>query len=240
MSDDFDDLDALAGEYVLGTLDVVERVAFAARLDEDPDARSAVAAWERRLASLAAAGDEVAPSAATWTRIAASLRAVAGEAVDAAKSAAWTQNGPQRAMIASRNRWRAAAAASTMLAVVALALAVAGSHLDVGRHPILVAAVNRGGDKPALMIRVDLVTRRVTVRPVATTTPSGHSLELWAVNAPAAPRSLGLVGTTPADLTMPAGAGADTTFAVSVEPEGGSKTGKPTGPVVYAGQLVED
>jgi anti-sigma-K factor RskA len=30
----------------------------------------------------------------------------------------------------------------------------------------------------------------------------------------------------------------DATFAVSLEPEGGSPTGAPTGPVVFAGKLI--
>ncbi len=30
----------------------------------------------------------------------------------------------------------------------------------------------------------------------------------------------------------------DTVFAVSLEPEGGSPTGQPTGPVLYTGKLV--
>ena len=29
-------------------------------------------------------------------------------------------------------------------------------------------------------------------------------------------------------------------FAVSVEPPGGSPTGKPTGPVIYSGTLIKD
>jgi anti-sigma-K factor RskA len=43
------------------------------------------------------------------------------------------------------------------------------------------------------------------------------------------------------ETTMPAGAESPAaTFAISVEPLGGSKTGGPTGPVVYTGQLVKE
>ena len=105
-----------------------------------------------------------------------------------------------------------------------------------------VAAVNRGGDKPALIVRVDLKTHQVLVRPVAAEAPVGHSLELWYVSDGKAPRSMGLVKAAPAVFAIPQGTtpGDKTTFAVSVEPEGGSKTGAPTGPVVYSGQLVPD
>ena len=42
-------------------------------------------------------------------------------------------------------------------------------------------------------------------------------------------------------MTIPDGATATgATFAVSVEPPGGSTTGGPTGPVVYSGKLVRE
>jgi anti-sigma-K factor RskA len=78
--------------------------------------------------------------------------------------------------------------------------------------------------------------QQVTVQP-------GRVLELWSVPPDGAPRSLGLIsadGSTvlsrdklPATLLK----GGTQALAVSVEPPGGSTTGAPTGPVVYAGQL---
>ena len=104
------------------------------------------------------------------------------------------------------------------------------------------AAVNRGGDKPALIVTVDLKTRQVVVRPVAAQAPSGHSLELWYVAGGRAPRSMGLVSEAAAHAAIPEGADADgaASFAVSVEPPGGSRTGGPSGAVLYSGQLVKE
>ncbi len=239
-----DDLHALAGEYVIGTLDATERMAFAESLQQDPDARRAVGEWEWRFAALAAFGDEVAPAPLTWNRIAASLPSerTPTQVAPGADADRVDRGGDLlRAALASRTRWRAATFASGSLAA---ALLVGVLILDrrpiAGEHRFLVAAVNRDGDRPALLIRVDLAARRVVVRPVAAVAPAGRSLELWAVNANTAPRSLGLVPATPADYAMPADAGANTSFAVSVEPVGGSKTGGPTGPVIYAGQLIEE
>jgi anti-sigma-K factor RskA len=68
-------------------------------------------------------------------------------------------------------------------------------------------------------------------------------LELWSVPPQGAPRSLGLIkadGVTVLDRRrLPAGlrSGGTAALAVSVEPPGGSPTGAPTGPVVFAGQL---
>ena len=71
----------------------------------------------------------------------------------------------------------------------------------------------------------------------------GRVLELWSVPPEGAPRSLGLIradGVTLLDRRrLPATLlrGGTAALAVSVEPPGGSPTGAPTGPVVYAGKL---
>ncbi|MFI4996795.1 MAG: hypothetical protein ACHQAQ_13565, partial [Hyphomicrobiales bacterium] len=51
MSDD-DEIEALAGEYVLGTLDAAERASVAARRRREPALDAAIEAWEHRLAPL--------------------------------------------------------------------------------------------------------------------------------------------------------------------------------------------
>lgn len=67
MSDD--DLDVLAGEYVLGTLDAAARQRFEARIAVDDAAAGAVLAWEERLSPLAGRTDEVKPPPTVWTAI---------------------------------------------------------------------------------------------------------------------------------------------------------------------------
>ena len=66
------------------------------------------------------------------------------------------------------------------------------------------------------------------------------ALELWAVPTDGTgPRSLGVLPTGAGATVALRGkvlAGVDT-LAVSVEPPGGSPTGKPTGPIVYAGKF---
>ena len=85
-----------------------------------------------------------------------------------------------------------------------------------------------------------LVTRPIL--PVALA--PGKALELWAVPPNGAPRSLGLIsanGSTVLKRDKLALALLDASrtaaLAVSVEPPGGSPTGAPTGPVVFAGKL---
>ena len=66
-----EDLDARAGEYVLGLLDHSEAEACAARLTADPAFARAVEHWRARLAEFDLSAPAQAPSATVWARIAA-------------------------------------------------------------------------------------------------------------------------------------------------------------------------
>jgi anti-sigma-K factor RskA len=108
-----------------------------------------------------------------------------------------------------------------------------------------VALLQSGGGAPAFILTVDAATKNFTVRKVGAQPEAGKSYELWIVSDRLQrPRSLGVIGG--GDFTArPVLSGYDSeivsqaTFAVSVEPEGGSTTGAPTGPVVYTGKLIE-
>jgi anti-sigma-K factor RskA len=108
-----------------------------------------------------------------------------------------------------------------------------------------VALLQRDAGSPAFILTVDAATRNFTVRKVGATPEVGKSYELWIVSEKLQrPRSLGVIGGN--DFTArPVLSGYDAdlvnaaTYAVSLEPEGGSKTGAPTGPVVYTGKLIE-
>ncbi len=239
-SDEIDGLDAHAAEYVIGTLDTDERAAFADRLASDEAARRAVASWEHRLSPLHLAGDNVPPPPELWVRIDRSLGAPSQDRFRVVEGGYLSPIAIRR----SRDRWRVLALSTAGLAAALVAFVVAREIRDFAPPDTAtyVAAVNRGGDKPALIVTVDLRTRQVLVRPVAAQAPAGHSLELWYIGGGHAPRSLGLVTEASTHVAIPAGADADSaaTFAVSVEPPGGSTTGGPTGAVLYSGQLVKE
>lgn len=244
-----EDLEIDAAEYVLGTLDRTERETFAARLRSDGDARRAVSEWEMRFAGLVDAVAPLAPGPHIWSSIERALPPADDKSSRVRQHDFKVIDGSGRrsdpiAIKTSRDRWRVGALASGAIAA-ALLVFVAGRELrPIAKDTpssVYVAAVNRGGDKPALIVRVDMKTRQVSVRPVAAETPAGKSLELWYIGDGKAPRSMGLVENVSQTLTIPRGAQDDAaTFAVSVEPRGGSTTGGPTGPVVYAGQLVKE
>jgi anti-sigma-K factor RskA len=109
----------------------------------------------------------------------------------------------------------------------------------------LVAVLAQEPTAPAFLVTVDAQSRTLTVRRVSATPEAGRSYELWLISSKfGSPRSLGVVGgeefTTRA---LPANFDRDTvraaSYAVSLEPAGGSPTGAPTGPILFTGKMVE-
>jgi anti-sigma-K factor RskA len=88
------------------------------------------------------------------------------------------------------------------------------------------------------VLTVDTAKNTLSIRRVADAAPAGKSYELWAVEPGQDPKSLGVVEearyTRP--LSLPT---SDLVLAVSLEPLGGSPTGKVTGPIVFSGPLVK-
>lgn len=108
-----------------------------------------------------------------------------------------------------------------------------------------VALLQTDAASPAFILTVDAATKNFTVRKVGATQQPGKDYELWIVSDKLqAPRSLGVIGshefTTAAALAAydPAMVN-EATYAVTVEPEGGSPTGSATGPIVFTGKLIE-
>lgn len=108
-----------------------------------------------------------------------------------------------------------------------------------------VAVLQQNAAAPAFILTVDTATKNFTVRKVGAAAEPGKSYELWLVSDKLPrPRSLGVIGGS--DFTIrPALSAYDTdtinkaTYAVTIEPEGGSPSGVPTGAIVYTGKLIE-
>ena len=113
------------------------------------------------------------------------------------------------------------------------------------QSPQYVAVLQKDGGSPAFILTVDGATKNFTVRRVAAQPEPGRSYELWIVSDKLQrPRSLGVIGADDFTARPVLGAYApdivdQATYAVTVEPEGGSPTGVATGPIVFTGKLVE-
>ena len=230
MSDTDRELDC--AEFVLGTLTAGERAGLQREMETNAGIRETVIRWEDWLAGLNDVIPEVEPDAALWSSIERRLRPEAAPSVVDLTLA----------LRRSRARWRVATLAFGAMAA-GLALFIS-TELLKPKPPSYLAVINRSGDLPALIVHVDTSSETVTIRSVAAETPADRVLELWYVAAGQAPRSIGLLDRPETRAALPAAAQAGdltaATWAVSVEPRGGSTTGAPTGPVVYSGKLIRD
>jgi len=108
-----------------------------------------------------------------------------------------------------------------------------------------IAVLQKDGESPAFILTVDGATRNFTVRKVGAQPEPGRSYELWIVSDKLQrPRSLGVIGGSDFTARPVLSAYApevvnQATYAVTVEPEGGSPTGAATGPIVFTGKLIE-
>jgi anti-sigma-K factor RskA len=220
--------DRLAAAYVLGTLRGPARRRFEALLPAHPGLRAAVAGWQARLLPLSASVAPVEPPASAWPGI---ERRLFGAPPAPAPAPRWWRR---------LGLWRGLSAAST---VAAVALLVVATQAPPPQAPVLV--VLGASDEAARAMNARFVAsvsadgRALVLRPVdAVQLDPGRALELWAVPAQGAPRSLGLVRGDGATTLLRAQLLQDTAaFAISVEPPGGSPTGAPTGPIVSVGKL---
>ncbi|MFN4008899.1 MAG: anti-sigma factor domain-containing protein [Pannonibacter sp.] len=245
--DDRLELDALAGEFVLGTLTARERREADLRLTTDPDFARLVADWRRRLAPLDDSAPSVTPPADLFARIEAQIEAAAAPLPAAASIS------PASDLLLRRlNRWRAAAlaaaATSTALAasLAALLLAPLPEAEPVVAGQKYLAVVNRDGAQPAIVVSVDIETGIVSLRDLGAEQPADRSLEVWylAGDGSRPPLSLGVLADS-ADITHLPVRDADygrrdAAIAITLEPKGGSPNGDPTGPVVYSGKLIPE
>ncbi len=228
------DDDFAAAEYALGTLDPGERAVLAARRLREFDLDEAIRAWEARLAPLAEAAGPIEPPRDLLRAIEARIRGAPPEA---------PADGAAVALRRSVTRWRTAAiAASVVAAILAIGLVARETTREAVPHEY-VAILQKDAASPAFAITVNLDTREFTIRPVAASAPPGKAYELWLIDPKIGARSLGVIAADSAtrwaslaqyDPAVVEGA----TYAVTVEPPGGSPDGKPSGPPVFVGKLV--
>lgn len=218
----------LAGEYVLGLLRGAARRRFERLMIEDARVRAEITAWEGKFAGWNRGLQPLAPPASVWRRLQARIEAEA-RPVRTPRLKPW---------------WSAAVAIAAVVTLV-IGVFLGRSLLAPSPAPTYLAVMSTAQGQPRWLITVHPQSRRVDMKALADNTPPpDKSYELWMLPGSGKPIAMGLMNSRgSASETVNADVIAAITdakgLAISVEPEGGSPTGQPTGPVVYVAPLIQ-
>ncbi|MFG0400383.1 anti-sigma factor domain-containing protein [Pseudomonas putida] len=225
--DSAEELDSLAGEYVLGTLSPEQYAATAERLRTDPALRAAVDAWEARLLELTALSTPQPPSPRLWRRIQRSL----DELPAPRTQARWWQR---------LGLWQGLSAAG-LAASLLLAFTLLTTPPSTTEYLVVLVAPN--SQAPGWVVQAS-DSHMIELLPLGKdTVPDGMALQFWTKGEQwRAPVSLGLVKPgepyrVPLESLPPLEA--NQLFELTLEKAGGSPTGLPTGPVKFIGRAVK-
>lgn len=207
--------DMLAAEYALGTLRGGARLQFQKRLAAEPALAARVAYWQEMFSTLDSHLVPITPPESVWKKIALEL----------------PPNRPVR-------NWRPYLGWMVAAGLAAFSVVTWYSTRTPALAPLMV--LNDAQQRGQWVVSADSRRQQLSIAPLGPAAVTAqHSLQLWLIPTGQAPVSLGLlhsdIPTTVAlrNTTLPP----DATIAISLEPEGGSPTGLPTGPVLYSGKI---
>jgi len=218
---DRDELNMLAGEYVLGLLDDAAAREIEEALADNAALRQAVAFWQEQLHPLAALAPAAEPPPELWDRIARRI-----------------ENEPRQGRLwRSLALWRGATAAAAAIAA-SLALYIAATPRLAA--PSYVAVLYAPQQQQAAFVATGGRNGLLVHAVARETAPRDRGFELWAIPAGAKPISLGLMSDEGrleiASLPTPVSEGL--TLAITIEPKEGAPHAGPSGPPVFLGTLL--
>lgn len=212
----------LAGEYVLGLLRGGARRRLERYMREDPELSSEIAFWERHLAAWNRVVKPIPPPERVWKHL------------NAQVTLETRSYSPQWPVL------RLAAA----VALLVLGVIVGRYILAPTPTPTYLAMMSTGPGRPSWVVTVQPQKRYVHMTALANDRPpSGKSYELWLLPKQGAPIPMGLMNPTgvaseTVSATLMAALHHAKGLAISLEPRGGSPTGKPTGPIVALSPIL--
>jgi anti-sigma-K factor RskA len=219
-------LDALCGEYLLGTLRGATRRRFEAAVRDEPLVALRLRHWEATATPRYSKMIEIQPPARLWQQLERELAL-----------SRYRQNWYQRAGFWRAWAWAATGAVLVLLVVTGRNLpGLAPPPVDIaqlsGASGVAQVIAQRSGDGLTLVLKAK---RPVLAGP-------NQSYELWLIAAPGSvPVSLAVLGNLDVTIRLSQRIAdqlrTGATLAVSTEPAGGSPTGQPTGTVILAGQV---
>lgn len=245
-----DDDSLLAANYVMGLLDDSGHAAAERRMIDDADFRQAVHVWRERFTDLDDSAEQTAPSPELWKRIADDIK---GAPVAAPLPGA-------RAAVRGATLWDnlqfwrltgiTATAAALSLAIITVG--ALGTSKDLRRQiaalvqskPVYVALLIDDATKETGAVVNAFANGRVELIPIKPIdVPAGRTLQVWTLwDRAVGPKPIGLTGQARSlelDLKDLPDTADNQLFEITLEPEGGSPIGRPTGPVLYKGLTMK-
>lgn len=232
-----DDRDrTIAAEYVAGLLDFGEHEAAERRVAADADFAREVAQWRARLSEFDETATPLEVDEVLWQRIDNSVASPdPGIVEDRPGFFSYLWN--------SIAGLRLAAIGATAAALIFAALGTVSlqyARFEAARKPVYVAILVSDDNKQPGAVVNAFASGRVEMIPLTDiNVPPGRALEIWTLwDRDVGPRSVGVIDrarTTTLNLDKLPTTGPDQLFEISLEPAGGSPTGRPTGPVLYKG-----
>ena len=225
--------DIVAAEYVLGVLPADERRQASLRIEAEQAFASLVDSWEAHFSPLAAGYAEV--EAPAGVKAAVDRRLFAGG--DVSTRAASAAPG----LLSSLAFWRTLATAALAALALYIALPFINPPVEAPGERLVASLAADASDVRYLAV-YDEGTNIIGLSRVAGQPAQGRDFELWVIEGQQAPVSLGVIpegesARLPVGDQLRAKMISGAVFAISVEPDGGSTSGAPTGPVVAAGDL---
>ncbi len=231
-----DDLQVLAGEYVLGTLSATRREDVEARMKNDAALRTAVEIWEEKLSPLSALVEPTEPSAALWSRIESSIAATPSVAsrVFAKPPSNWWN---------SLNLWRGLTATGFAAAAL-MGVVIVTNIAQPPTSGYMVVLVGPQDKSPGWVVQASTNSQQARLIPLGKMeVPGDKSLQFWTKGDDwKGPVSLGLVKPgksleIPLDKLPPLQP--NQLFEITLEPSNGSPINRPTGPILFIGRAVK-
>ncbi|MBY0380919.1 MAG: anti-sigma factor [Xanthobacteraceae bacterium] len=240
--------DIIAADYVMGLLDAADEAAAERRLATDAAFAQAVDAWRERLADFDASAEPASPSPDLWNRIA---QTTVSEAIAPLPG---VRNALAGATVWNNLRfWRAAGLAGSFAALIFAVIAIGAltTSKELRRDlvtlaqskPVYVAILVNDTTKEAGAVVNTFANGRVELIPLkAIDVPPGRTLQVWTLwDRSVGPKSIGLTNrsrTLELDLESLPETVANQLFEITLEPEGGSLIGRPTGPILFKGTAI--
>ena len=261
-------LDRLAAAYALGTLRGGARRRFEELARNSPAVRVSAQVWQERFMSITELQQAEVPGPNVWKRI---ENLVAAESRPAAAPVAASVSSTET-LLRALGLWRLGAVVGAVSTVAAVAVALnlrgdlQGSETQLAQlqaqgralaqqNATLTAQLAAQPDiryvsvlhddkaTPTMLVTFDPKHNTLTLKRVGGYQEGADkSLQLWAIPAAGAPRSLGVMGTDAVARLAAAEqvVGQSPLLAISLEPKGGVPgEGGPTGPVLFKGAVLQ-